>query len=347
MEAPRFLDMLDRPAFRVQQGTIDYVNPAAAGCLLEAGTPIADLLFTGAAEYEALESGRLYLQLQLGTQLVGACVTRDAEGDLFILDQTQEDPALQALALAAMELRVPLAGVMHAAEQLLPALPEEKAVDAARMHRGLYQLLRRIGNMSDAARYTEDPTGSREIRDICAVLNEIFEKAAAMAEHAGVTVRYQGLSEALLCPVDSEKLERGVYNLLSNAIRFSEAGAVIEAKLQHRGQRLLLTVSDSGSGIPAALRGSLFSRYQRQPGLEDPRHGLGLGMVLIRSAAAAHGGTVLTEFADTGTRITLTFSLAKPTGQLRSPALRIDYAGERDHSLVELSDILPEECYKL
>ena len=70
-------------------------------------------------------------------------------------------------------------------------------------------------------------------------------------------------------------------------------------------------------------------------------------MVLIRSAAAAHGGTVLTEFADTGTRITLTCSLAKPTGQLRSPALRIDYAGERDHSLVELSDILPEECYKL
>ena len=168
-----------------------------------------------------------------------------------------------------------------------------------------------------------------------------------MAAHAGITLRYQGLTEALHCPVDSEKLERGIYNLLSNAIKFSEPGSIIEAQLRHRGNRLSLTVRDSGSGIPSALRGSLFSRYRRQPGFEDPRHGLGLGMVLIRAAAAAHGGTVLTEHWDSGTGITLTFSLATPAGLLRSPTFRVDYAGERDHSLVEFSDILPPECYKL
>lgn len=347
MEAPQLLDMLAKPAFRVTDGVIDYVNPAAAGCLLEAGTPIAGLLFTGSQEYAELQNGSLYLQLQLGTQLTGASVTRTPEGDLFVLEQAAEDSALQALALAAIELRAPLAGAMNAAEHLLPDLPEEDAMDAARMHRSLHQLLRLVGNMADAARYTENPTGSREIRNICAVLEEIFEKAAAMAEHAGVTVRYQGLAEALLCPVDSEKLERGIYNLLSNAIKFSEPGAVIEATLQRRGSRLSLTVRDSGSGIPAALRGSLFSRYRRQPGFEDPRHGLGLGMVLIRAAAAAHGGTVLTQTSDSGTGVTLTFSLAKPCNQLRSPTFRVDYAGERDHSLVEFSDILPPECYQL
>lgn len=346
MEAPQLLDMLDRPAFRVKDGIIDYVNPAAAGCLLEAGTPIADLLFTGYEEYAQLQGGSLYLQLQLGTQLFDASVQRTLEGDLFILEQ-EEDPALQALALAAMELRAPLAGAMNAAEQLLPELPEGNATDAARMHRSLHQLLRLVGNMADADRYTHNPTGSREIRDICAVLDEIFDKAAAMAEHAGVAVRYQGIADSILCPVDSEKLERGIYNLLSNAIKFSEPGAVIEAKLQHRGNRLSLTVKDAGSGIPSALRGSLFSRYRRQPGFEDPRHGLGLGMVLIRAAAAAHGGTVLTETSDSGTGITLTFSLAKLTDQLRSPTFRVDYAGERDHSLVELADVLPPECYKL
>lgn len=345
MEATHVLDMLAQPGFLVRGGVIAYVNPAAAGCLIEAGTKIGDLLVTGHEDYEAFERGSLYLQLQLGTQLVGACVTRSDEGDLFLLEEGQEDPALRALSLAAMELRVPLSGVMSAAEQLLSALPEENSMDAARLNRGLYQLLRRIGNMADAARYTENPTASREIRDICGVLEEIFEKAAALAEAAGVKIQYQGLTEAILCPVDSEKLERAIYNLLSNAIQFSDSGAAIEAKLQHRGKRLLLTVSDRGSGIPAALQGTVFSRYKRQPGFEDPRHGLGLGMVLIRAAAAAHGGTVLTQTGEEGTSVTLTFSLAQPAGELRSPTFRIDYTGERDHALVEFSDILPPECY--
>lgn len=344
MDTPQLLDMLPQAAFLVRDGVIAYVNPTAACCLLEAGTAISDLLFTGSGEYEALEGGSLYLQLQLGTVLWGAAVTRSESGDLFILDQPQEDPALQALSLAAMELRTPLASAMHAVETLMPSLSE--APEAAQMQRSLYQLLRQVSNMSDAARYSENPEGTREIRDICAVLDEIFEKIAATAERAGVTVRYQSLSQSLSCPVDTERLERAVYNLITNAVKFSDAGAVIEAKLQHRGKRLSLTVTDSGSGIPAALRGSVFSRYRRQPGFEDPRHGLGLGMVLIRAAAAAHGGTVLLETSEKGTSVTMTFSLASPGYPLRSPTLRVDYAGQLDHSLVELSEILPPECYK-
>ena len=339
MDTTKLLDMLPQAAFLVRDGRITYVNPPAAGYLLEAGAPIDPLLFTGHQEYTALEDGSLYLLLQLGTALLGSTVTRNEDGYLFLLEP-QEDPALQALSLAAAELRVPLSGAMYAAERLSPDSPE-----AARMQRSLHQLLRRIGNMADAARYTENPTGTPEVQNICGVLDEIFEKAATMASMAGITVTYQGLSQSLLCPVDGERLERAVYNLIANAVRFSEPGATIHACLQQKGKTLCLTVSDTGSGIPTALQSSLFSRYQRQPGFEDPRHGLGLGMVLIRAAAAAHGGTVLVRTGNDGTRITLTFSLSRATSQLRSPIFRVDYAGNRDHALVELSDILPPEAY--
>ena len=344
MEAQKLLDMLPQGAFLVRDGVITYVNPAAAGYLLEVGTPIADLLHTGAQEYAEFREGSLCLQLQLGAMLWEATVQHGNDGDLFLLDQPQEDPALQALALAAMKLRAPLTGAMSAAEQLLQSLPEDP--QGVRMQRSLHQLLRQVGNMADAARYGENPQGSRELQDICAVLREIFEKASAVAQQAGVTVSYHGLDQTLICPVDSERLERAVYNLISNAVKFSKPGAVIEASLQHRGQRLALTVRDSGDGIPTALQGSLFHRYQRQPGFEDPRQGLGLGMVMIRAAASAHGGTVLTRTDDNGTQVTLTFSLSVPAGQLRSPTFRVDYAGERDHSLVEFSDILPPEAYR-
>ena len=102
------------------------------------------------------------------------------------------------------------------------------------------------------------------------------------------------------------------------------------------------------SGIAENLRGSIHRRYLRQPTIEDGRYGLGLGMVLIRSAAACHKGTVLIDQPeDTGTRITMTLAIRRnsdPT--LRSPILRVDYAGERDHALLELADALPTSLYE-
>ena len=96
------------------------------------------------------------------------------------------------------------------------------------------------------------------------------------------------------------------------------------------------------------IKGSIHSRYLRQPGIEDSRFGIGLGMVLIRSTAALHGGTVLIDQPQgSGTRITMTLAIRQNTGgQLRSPMLRVDYSGERDHGLLELSESLPAFLYE-
>ena len=73
-------------------------------------------------------------------------------------------------------------------------------------------------------------------------------------------------------------------------------------------------------------------------------------MVLIRSAAAAHGGTVLLDRTKEGlNRLTMTLSIRQSTDTMvRTPAYipHPDYAGERDHRLLELSDVLPAEFYK-
>ena len=89
--------------------------------------------------------------------------------------------------------------------------------------------------------------------------------------------------------------------------------------------------------------------FLREPTLEDPTRGVGLGMVLIRSVAANHGGAVLVDHPDAEhTRITLSLAICHGKGDLvRSPVLRLDYAGERDHGLLELSDVLPAELYAM
>lgn len=337
------LDLMVRPGFCVKENRIIKCNRAAQGLFLTEGNEILPLLHTGKEEYEAFTSGCLYLTLRLNGQDFGASVTRMEEGDIFILDQESDLGELQAMALAARELREPLANVMISADKLLH---DSDTPDAARLNQGLYQLLRIIGNMSDAVKYTASTR--QETRDICTLMASIFEKARVAVEQAGIHLEYTGCKDPVYCLADEEQLERAVLNILSNAIKFLPNSGTIQAEFSRCGRSMRLSIQDNGSGIAHDVLSNVFRRYLRQPGIEDGRHGIGLGMVLIRSAAANHGGTVLIDQPEeNGTRITLTFAIRQNTDtSLRSPVLRVDYAGERDHALLELSESLPSGLYK-
>ncbi len=349
-DAIQMLDLLVRPAFCVRDGVIIKTNAAAQSRLVSTGQEVAPLLLTGQEEYAAFDGGCLYLTLTLEGAPCGASVTRHGDADVFVLEPDADQAELRAMALAAQELREPLATIMTVTDALFPTLAEGGGLDAqaARINRGLFRLLRVVSNMSDAARFSSERAGHMETRDVAQILDEVFAKAGDLMERAGMTLRYTGISRRVYCLVDGDRLERAVYNLLSNAMKFTPKGGLVEAKLQQKGDKLYLSVQDNGQGVPEELQGTVFSRYQRQPGLEDGRYGIGLGMVLVRTAAACHGGTVLMEqLAQGGVRFTMTIAIRQSRdATLRSPLLRVDYAGERDHALMELSDALPSQIYK-
>ena len=256
------------------------------------------------------------------------------------------------MALAACELRKPLSNIMTIADRLLPVIAEQddpKAKDqAAHLNQGLFQILRIISNMSDAERYHSATSAHHEIYDIKALMAEIFDRASALVAHTGLTLTFRNLPEPVFSLANGNQLERAVLNILSNAVKFTPKGGKIDAQLIQRNKKLYLIVQDSGQGISEEIRSTVHNRYLRQPGLEDSRFGIGLGMVFIRSAAAAHGGTVLIDHPEgAGTRVTMSLSLHqnKP-GTFSSHIVNVDYTGERDHVLIELSDSLPPELYQ-
>lgn len=347
-DAMEMVDDMSQPAFCVREGVIVKVNPAARSRMIEPGTKIRSILLTGCEEYAEFTAGRLYLTLSVCAQPAGAAVSRKKDFDLFILDRLTDSPELRAMALAAQALREPLSAIMLAADGLFgsPKLAADPgaSAQAANINKGLYQMLRLISNMSDASRYSADSGAHQEVREICGLLAEIFDHAAALTEHTAVTLEYAGLPEEIFCPVDAEKLERAIFNTISNAVKFSPAGSVIRAKLTHCGSKLYLSIQDGGCGIPDER--SMFARYAREPGVEDGRLGVGLGIVLICCAAVQHGGAVLVDHpVETGTRVTMTIAIHRGGGALRSPRFHIDYAGERDHGLIELADSLPAALY--
>lgn len=341
------LDLMQRAAFSVESGVITHVNAAASRYLLQPGTEIAPMLATGKEEYAERAAQLLYLTLNLEGCTLGATVARTTDADIFVLEESADTAQLQTLALAAMELRQPLASAIAMAERLLPNASPEQQDAAAQLNRRMMQLQRIIGNMSDGVDSMQSNARLMESMEICGFLEELLAKTKEALSHAGITLHYDLPQDRIYTLANPQKLERAVYNMLSNAAKFSPADGKIQAQLARHGKRLAFSVTDQGQGIPAGS--DIFSRYLRQPALEDPRFGLGLGMLMVRSAAAFHGGAVLVDRPDgAGTRVTMTWNISQnQSAELRSPAFRIDYAGERDHCLLELSDVLPAALYRM
>ena len=345
------LDLMIQPAFTVKDGIIDQVNEAAQQYFLESGTHIADLLLTGKSEYRELEEGCLYLTLSISGLPCGASVRRMDGFDIFTIEQEADQAELQAMALAAQELRAPLSSVMTVADRLFPVADEDDdpavQTQVSQINRGLFQMLRIISNMSDAYRYSQQKETKMAVTNVTSLMEEIFEQSAQLLHHGGTELCFTNLEQSVFSLADREKLERAVHNIISNAVKFSEKGSRIDARLSRRNNMLYLTVQDSGKGISGEMRSNVHSRFRRQPGLEDSRLGIGLGMVMIRSAASVHGGTVLIDHPEgSGTRLIMSMAIRQDVDSMvRASTLQVDYAGERDHALIELSDVLPSTVY--
>lgn len=346
------LELIGKPVLCVKDGIITDMNRAAAQMQIPQNTPICQLLAENSDAYETFISGQLSITLIVAGISCNATVMRTEEMDLFILDQPEDFAKLQSIALAAQQLRVPLNDVMTLTDQLLASNDLEAEcrlrTQAQKINKGLFQLLRIITNMADAQRYTGPEVPRMELINLTAFIGDIFEKARVLTSDTGIRLKYTGPQQPILGLAAGEYLERGIYNMISNAIKFSPKNSTVEADLTLNGNMLSLRVHDQGQGIPARIYSNLFSRYTRQPGIEDGRHGIGIGMTFVRAAASVHGGTILIDQPETGgTRVTMTIAVRKTDSDtVRSPILPLhDYVGGWDHTLVELSDNLPIEAY--
>lgn len=343
-DLPGWLNRYSCPAFFVKENIITACNQPAEALLLSPGMDIRELLLTGTEEYTAFQSGCLYLKLKLSASGCGASVTREEGFDLFLVEQEPEDVDLRSLSLAARELRSPLSNLMIAADALKAVEDANLLEQLARLNRSLHQMHRLINNMSDAGR--SDLLTPAGIHDWKRLFHDIFEKIQLQLESTKVTLTYDGLSESVFGLANVGQLERAILNIVSNAIKFMPEGGTIHATVTQKENMLQLSIRDSGSGIAENILGTVFTRYQRQPGIEDSRYGIGLGMVLIRNAATDHGGTVLIDRPDgQGTRVTMTLAIRQDAPVLRTPVISPSADFSRQ-VLTELSDCLPWECYQ-
>jgi GAF domain-containing protein/DNA-binding response OmpR family regulator len=148
------------------------------------------------------------------------------------------------------------------------------------------------------------------------------------------------------CPpvyLDLEKFDKVLYNLLSNAMKFTGAGGTIKVVLQPAGDHCLIQVKDTGIGIRSDQIPHLFERFRQADGSASRRYeGSGLGLSLVKELVDLHGGQVTVESTyGEGT----TFTIWLQTGMAHLPpnqVIEIPAEVEQSRAMVELADIETE-----
>ena len=344
------LEQLPQPAFLVKDGVVYQVNQAALNRGLSIGNPVTNLINIGQQEYSVFCDGRLSLTLTLNGVIHNASVVKCEQMDLFYLDSDYEASELRAFALTAQCLRDPLSKALSSIDAIdkdnIKQSPE-LAQQVKKVNQSLYQILRTVSNMSDVTSYDHPRHLRMESRNVTSLLDELLSQASDLAASSGRTLEYALPNRDILCMIDSEKIERAVLNLISNAIKFSPQGSAVKVSMHTTKEKLYFSVQNEISNIIS--NADIFTRYMREPGLDARTAGIGLGIVMVRNAAIAHGGTLLFEHpSDSTIRFTMSITMKRKTElQVNSPfALPYDYAGGYNHILLELADILPSDLFE-
>ncbi len=223
-------------------------------------------------------------------------------GRLWTLRDVTEQRELDRLkddfvATVSHELRTPLTSMMGFLEMIREGeageLNDEQQRFLAIVYRSSERLQRLVGDLLFVARL--DANGL-QLQFSDAHLGDIVRESV---ESSGALARSREVSlVAEVDPVppvsgDKERLSQLVGNLISNALKFTPAGGSVVARAFVDGGRAVVEIADTGIGIPPAEQSRLFQRFFRSStATEQAIPGTGLGLVISRAIAEAHGGTI-------------------------------------------------------
>jgi signal transduction histidine kinase/DNA-binding LacI/PurR family transcriptional regulator/DNA-binding response OmpR family regulator len=200
------------------------------------------------------------------------------------------------LSMVSHELRTPLSLIVGLSEMVLREQHEPFGAalrDIEQINISAQHLARLIGDVLDLA---SSEAGQlrilREPLDLAEVLNVVVKIGGQMAHEKGLEWEAQLPSRGPFVIGDRTRLRQVTLNLISNAVKFTPAGRVI-LKVSSAGEQVLVSVSDTGIGIPPAERETIFREFYRsERSVESGYGGLGLGLAISKQLVEQHGGRI-------------------------------------------------------
>lgn len=151
------------------------------------------------------------------------------------------------------------------------------------------------------------------------VIETAIDALRPAAEAKGIQLNVQLDSSIGSIPGDAERLQQVVWNVLSNAVKFTSIGGHVDVLLGRTGSGVEISVRDDGQGIGPDFLPHVFDRFtQEDSGTTRQHPGLGLGLAIVRHLVELHGGTVCAESRGENLGATFTITLSQDRSALQS-----------------------------
>jgi two-component system phosphate regulon sensor histidine kinase PhoR len=162
------------------------------------------------------------------------------------------------------------------------------------MKQNCYRLLRLVNNLIDITKIEAEYFKLYlKNENIIAIIEDITLSVTDYAKNKGLEITFDTDVEEKILACEADKIERIILNLLSNAIKFTPAGGNILVSIQDKDSSIVVSVKDTGTGIPFDNQLSIFQRFiQVDKSLSRHREGSGIGLSLVKSLVELHKGTI-------------------------------------------------------
>ena len=222
------------------------------------------------------------------------------------------------LATLSHELRTPLTAISGWARMLQLGMTDEQTTRTAvdTIVRSAQMQGELIDDLLDLSRVV---AGNLHLQiatiDLAPILRELLDSARPAARAREITTTLDCTETNVLVRGDERRLRQIVWNLLTNAIKFTPAGGAVTIALASRGGQAHLEVRDTGKGISPEFLPYVWERFRQADSSTSREHGgLGLGLAVVRHLVELHGGTVraLSDGQDRGSTFVVELPLARP-----------------------------------
>jgi PAS domain S-box-containing protein len=223
---------------------------------------------------------------------------------LDITDSKRQEEALREadrkkdefLAILAHELRNPLAPLRNGLQVMKLAKNKAEAFEqsCAMMERQLGQMVRLIDDLLDVSRISRGMIVLRKERvELAKVVQGAVETSRPLIDRSSHELTLRLPEEPVYVDADRTRLAQALSNLLSNAAKYTDRGGHIWMTVEREGNDSVISVKDTGIGIPASMLPKVFEMFtQMDRSLEKSQGGLGIGLTIVKRLVEMHGGSV-------------------------------------------------------
>ena len=206
----------------------------------------------------------------------------------------------QFISTVSHELRTPLAAMKEGIAIVLDEVAgringkQKKFLDIAR--RNVNRLENMINNILDFQKLEVETIGLQiQNNDIKQIALEVHETMTLYAEKNGIELLFELAEDLPEAKFDRDRIVQVLINLLGNAIKFTPKGGRANLNVQYREEELIISVSDTGAGIPKNELPKIFERFYRAEQQREEVQGTGLGLSIVHKIVMRHGGRIEVE----------------------------------------------------